>query len=250
MNETVFNVTAPDGKNIYCSLAKTGSDKVVILSHGLTGGPFERMHFAARDYFTAQGYDVLRFAYYAAEPGCRLLHQSTLETHALDLNAVLAHVRPSYKEIYVCGHSYGGLTLLFAQPDATALSFWDSAYKPGWPASCEVMDGKTYVTFSGKRTLIGNAMLEEARRLLNAPDELKVMAEKIVSPSQIVIAGLNDKADTLNALYGHLTCPKEIYTITAADHNFYTGDTLRQLFDITQAWFRQHSGAQSQRTAS
>lgn len=250
MNETTFNITAPDGKNIFCSLAKAGSPKLVVMSHGLTGGPFERMHFAARDYFTAHGYDVLRFAYYTNEAGCRALHDSTLETHAMDLNAVLDHLRRDYDEIYVCGHSYGGLTLLFAQPDATALSFWDSAYKPGWPASCEIMDGKPYVTFSGKRTLIGKAMFDEAQRLLQAPDELRSMAEALQPPSQIVVAGLNDKAETLDAMYNHMRCRKERHTIDGADHNFYAGNTLQQLLDITHAWFRQNSAAHSQRKAS
>ncbi len=251
MNERNFTVIAADGKNISCTLSTQGEkrDRLVVLAHGLTGGPFERMHMNGRDYFLRQGYDVLRFAFYASEPGCRVLHEATLETHALDLNAVVTQVRKYYNDIFVCGHSYGGLTLLFARPDVTALSFWDSAYKPGWPAVSEIIDGKIYVTFSGKRTLIGPAMHEEAQRLLTAEAELKALAEKITTPSQIVIAGANDKHETLNQLHAHLSCEKTKTVIDGADHNFYTGETLQRLFDETSAWFGRF-GAGEQRRAS
>lgn len=253
MHEKAIFLDTPDGKQIFCIANQAGvapSARVVVLSHGLTGGPNEYMHQAARDFFMARGYDVLRFAYYWIEPQCRKLEETTLAIHAQDLQTVLAHARQQYAEIFVCGHSYGGLTLLFANPDVTALSFWDSAYRPGWVSSSDMIDGKTYVKFGGKHTLMGQEMVAEAQRLLESPEELTAMAKAIQAPSQIVVAGDGDKQDTLNDLLNALTCEKEMHVVADADHSFYHRATVQELLVHTDSWFTRHSATQLKRMAS
>lgn len=253
MHEKAIFLDAADGKQIFCIVNHAGvtpSDRVVVLSHGLTGGPNEYMHQAARDFFMARGYDVLRFAYYWIEDECRKLEETTLAVHAQDLQTVLAYVRQDYAEIFVCGHSYGGLTLLFANPDVAALSFWDSAYRPGWVTSSVVIDGKTYVRFGGKHTLIGPAMAAEVERLLSSPGELTALAQAVTAPSQIIVAGDGDKQDTLNDLLAALTCEKEMHVVADADHSFYHRATVQDLLAHTHDWFSRHSAARQERKAS
>lgn len=247
--ETVFMLPTKDAKSIYCVLNQCGSapaESVVVLSHGLTGGPYEYMHQAARDYFNARGYDVVRFAYYWNLPECRMLEDTTLEIHGRDLNTVIGHVRETYRNIFVCGHSYGGLTLLFANPRVNALSFWDAAYRPGWVVNAATIpSGETCVIFGGKRSLIGTAMAEEAARLVQTPSELAYRAGAILTPSQIVVAGAGDKQATLNDLMQCLTCPKEMHTVPGADHNFYYKDTMQDLLRLTESWFWRHQSQAS-----
>lgn len=243
-HEMPFDLPTKDGKSIFCILNRAGdqpADKVVVLSHGLGGGPYEHMHQQAKEYFSALGYDVVRFAYYWSEPGCRVLDETTLETHAEDLNTVIEHLRGTYRDIYACGHSYGGLTFLFAQPKITALGFWDSAYRPGWPKTALTLDDETtYVRFGGKKSLIGRAMVSEAQRLLSSPEELQERAGRIATPSLIVVAGAGDKQEDLQKMFNALSVPKDIVTVAGADHGFNASPALEELLKVTGNWFAQY----------
>ncbi len=246
MHEHSFKLATPDGKQIFCILNQAGATparRVVVLSHGLTGGPNEYMHQMARNHFLARGYDVVRFAYYWAEEGCRRLDETTLAIHAIDLNVVLDYARRKHEEIFVCGHSAGGLTMLFAQPKVTALSFWDSAYRPGMMKFSEAIDGKTYLMFGGKRTLVGAAMVAEAQRLLASPEELHGMAASIQSPAQIIVAEDGDRLEMQQELLAALTTEKELHIVRDADHNFYHRNTVEELLELTEAWFARHSSS-------
>ena len=126
--ESWFSALSKDGKKVFgiFNAAASGkvADKIVVIAHGLTGSPQDAMHQSARKYFNERGYDVARIAFYNSDPDGRLLRDCTLQLHADDLNAVVDRFSGQYKKLFVAGHSYGGLSTLFANPDATAISFW------------------------------------------------------------------------------------------------------------------------------
>ena len=241
--EEKFTVRASDGASIYGYFDQTGEQKrnqrLVVFSHGLTGSPKEYHIKQGQRYFNAAGFDVVRFAYYTAEPGARRLEDCTLQIHAADLNTICDHVRDRCDELYIVGHSYGGLTILFAPPIATAYSFWDSAFVPYdslWKhgaAYTPVLD--RYLLHWSSDHVIGTAMVEEARAL--TAEKARALAEAIRVPSQVVIAGVDSEHLPRNGLFDALQCRKSQVGFATADHEFTVGETVFNLLDATRDWF-------------
>ena len=242
--EEAFALPTPDGKKIYGLLnrAEKPSGKVVILSHGLTGHPREYLHIIARDFFTARGYDVVRFAYYSEPSDARKLQECTVLTHADDLNIVCDHFRTLYKKIYVAGHSYGGLTMFYANPDADALGFWDASfhtYESFWKTTAIKLEGTPYfIKGWGDYSLMNPAMIEFDKKM--SGDAIVAVAQKINTPSLVVLAGLLDQNPVRTIIYDSLTCEKKLVDIKEADHCFTNGQTVYDLLKETIDWFDQH----------
>lgn len=242
LQEKDFQLATPDGKAIYGTLTRApmDTDKAILIAHGLTGHKGEHMHMEAKRFFSNNGYDVIRFNFYDGADDARNLEECTLALHAQDLNQVCDHFRPSYKKLFVAGHSYGGLTLVIANPTATALSFWDSSftpYKGFMERESRKLNGTPYYTIGwGTSVLLGAAMVEEAKRM---DEEAFTYAQKITTPSQVILAGDNSENPTRTILYESLTCPKDFEDIDRADHTFSKGDTLYTLLKRTLAWFEQ-----------
>lgn len=240
--EDVLNITAHDGKKIfvYCNRASdVPSKKAIIIAHGLGGSPNGYMHLIARNYFNALGYDVYRMAFYWDEPEFRILHECTLAIHGQDLNTVIEHVRDRHEKLYVCGHSYGGLTLVFANPKVNALSFWDSSYQPWdglWSKSAKLSDDKkSYLLRWEYLITIGHGMIDEAKALTR--DAAQKMTSKIYAPSQVAVANEGFlKLDT-QMLFNDLACAKEIVTVDGAGHTFVEGQVVFDLLKKTHHWF-------------
>ena len=240
-HEEIFDLDAFDGKKIWCIVNRAShqpATRAIILSHGLTGNPTEFIHMAARDYFTALGYDVYRFAYYWTGPQYRLLRDCTLQIHAHDLNAVIAKVRGAHQKIFVCGHSYGGMTMLFANPQANAISFWDSAFDPWnefWrDEKIDLPALNMYGIGWGSVHLIGPAMVDEARTL-NAAQAAQ-MATALTAPAQVIIAEKGGHRGS-QAIFEHHPGPKDFQEISDATHCFTDGLIVQELFDATEKWF-------------
>ncbi len=242
MQEKEFQLPTPDGKVIYGVLTKSPMDtnKVLVLAHGLCGHIAEHMHMEAKRFFSNNGYDVVRFGFYASPEDARKLEETTLSIHAADLNLVCDHFRPLYQKMFVAGHSYGGLALLIANPQATAFSFWDASftpYKGFWQKEAKKLSGTSYYTLGwGALTLIGEAMYEEGRQMDALADGY---ARKVTVPSLVVLAGDNSENPERTVLYEALRCSKMLEDIDRADHNFTKNDTLAIMFRKVLAWFEQ-----------
>lgn len=241
--EEAFVLPAADGAAIYGYLDQAASaqrsERLVVCSHGLTGSPNEYHFKQAQRYFNAAGYDVVRFFYYTAEPGARRLKDTTLRIHANDLNAVCDHFRPGYRQLFVIGHSYGGLTMLLARPDAAAYAFWDSAFVP-YPSLWR--DGATfapslhaYLLHWSSDHVIGAAMMEEARAITDAT--ARGLAASVKPPSLVAVAGRPTREIPGGGLYDSLGCRKSQIGIPGADHGFTAGETVFDLIEATHAWF-------------
>lgn len=237
-----FNIGAFDGKKIWCRLNKAEdgkATKAVVLSHGLTGHPNEYIHMMARNYFTVRGYDVYRFAYYNDGDDYRTLTDCTLDIHGKDLNSVIGFVQQSYEKVFVCGHSYGGLTMLFAQPQVAAVSFWDSSFLPYdafWKHSAEyVPELNSYSLKWECEFKVGKAMVEEAKAL--TAEKAISMAATFKAPSLVVLAGDSTENAGATRLHDSLCCEKALHDVEGADHCFTKGDTVFGLLEETYNWF-------------
>ncbi len=238
--EENFTLPIANGKMIYgiLSRAENSNGKVIVQAHGLTGEMFEHMQIEAKEFFTSKGYDVIRFNFYGMEEDARILEETTVQIHANDLNTVCDHFRPNYKKLYCIGHSYGGTTLLLANPEAQAFSFWDATFFPlsmHWEDR-KKLEGTPYYTCGwGTTFLINESMYDEVYTL-----DTKSLAKKITIPSHIVLAGNSNENKPRTALYDTLACEKELIDIEGAGHRFLEGDTLNTLLNSTLAWFDHH----------
>lgn len=246
MIEKDIVIKAHDGKDIIAKHAfaeDKKSDKVVMLAHGLTGHKDEYIHIIATEFFTEKGYDVLRFDFYNGEGNARTLDETTLAIQGQDLNTVINSIRADYKKIFVCGHSYGGATLLFSQPDVTALAFWDSSFV----AEVIWRDQATYIPQLdqyylpwGTKSLVGKAMYEEGMALTNEKAVKK--AQNIKPPSLIVNADTSWELEEYagRELVAALECEKKHVIIENCDHCFLSRRRVMDLCEHTYDWFQKY----------
>lgn len=237
--ETNLDIPAHDGKEIYTVMNKAAngaSDTLILIGHGLTGHPYEYLHQHARDFFTNNGYDLVRMAFYWGEPNMRTLPDTTLELQAKDVLSVIHHYKSDYKRIFYIGHSYGGLTGLIANPDIDGVIFWDSTYCPQWMKGevVHIPEIDAYILAGGRANLVGKAMHDEAMRLTRAHVDDMALAFK--APALVVKSGANPLNVGPEELYEGLRDPKEYIVIKDADHCFYTGDTVTDLLEQTEQW--------------
>lgn len=238
--EVDFSIPASDGVVIYGRINYAGdmpSSRLVVLSHGLTGHINEYIHLMARDYFNEQGYDVVRISYYSSGEKARNLKDCTLKIHASDLNTVLGHFSKNYSKTFVAGHSYGGLTILFANPDVAAVSFWDASFVPSfWKSeSAYIPELDCYKIGWGCYNLVGKEMVEEAADIRE--ESAIAMAQALKAPAQVILAGDNSENEKRTLLFDSLKGQKDFYDVPHADHCFNKGETVYDLLEKTGKWF-------------
>jgi dienelactone hydrolase len=244
MAETKWTLKTAD-KHIIYGLKNSARGKpkgAVFIVHGLTGHMYEYQLKSAADYFAAQGLDVYRFNLYDGDKSARRLLDCTLQTHADDLNTVLKKFAGPYKETFAIGHSYGGTTVMLAQPKTlTAASLWDPTFNVKRVDECFEAQYKKYTGFYsvdwGTTYLIGKAMHDHGHTL----DEKACLklAETFKHPVQVVLAGdgffIKDKFS-----YHSLGHPKNRRDVVKGTvHCFHEGNTTAELLKKTHAWFKQ-----------
>ncbi|MBP9049651.1 MAG: alpha/beta hydrolase [Alphaproteobacteria bacterium] len=245
IDDQQISIPSYDGKTIYALFNQASissqSNSLVILAHGLTGHPREFLHVMAAREFVSCGYDVARISFYDGWPNARTLRNCTVDLHARDLNTFVNHYRQKYPNIFIAGHSYGGFSLLFANPSVNAVSFWDSTWTPGWHKEVSyIQELDCFALNHGKENLIGRPMYEEADYYANNPPV--DTASRFQSPAQVVLAGANEKLgrarDQLFQALG--VTDKELIKIDKADHQFTQGRSVEHLITSTKSWFNQH----------
>lgn len=238
-----FFLPTPDGFCIYGVVNKAIADKparkLLVLAHGLTGHYSEYIFMMARDFFTARGYDVVRFDFYSSEPKARSLRDCLLQTHIQDLEQVLAHFREGYDSVFVAGHSYGGMTTLVANPDVNAISLWDSSlypYREYWEREARYLpELDCYALYTGINALVGKAMVEESCRY--DLEKMRNVAEALKPPAQIIAAAEHVKRPGQKQVFDMLPDPKDYTEVKGAHHDFCENDTAQILMNKTWEWF-------------
>ncbi|MGE4351797.1 MAG: alpha/beta hydrolase [Bdellovibrionales bacterium] len=243
-SEEPFAIPTPDGKKIYGTLyrSKTPNGSVVILSHGIMGSAHEYIHMMARNAMTQNGYDVVCFYYYVYGEAARSLRECTVETHQQDLRQICDHFRSSHQKLYVAGHSYGGRTLMLANPEAHAFAFWDSSFaisKDFWPDRAGDLPGTPYATLHGSSYhLIDPQMIELDRKIDDS--DLSDRIRQIKAPSLVAIAEESVNSTTRSELFHTLSCEKKYVEIAGANHLFSKGNSVFDLLETTLDWFNLH----------
>ena len=235
----------PDGKTIYGIRSSTQAQAAaaIFIVHGLTSTMQDYALKRAADFFAAD-YDVYRFNLYDGQPAGRSLADCTLDTHAGDLLQVLARYGARYAKVFLIGHSYGGPTVLLANPEqATAASLWDPSFDLHKLqrdfAENYVETEQGYLIDYGVACLIGKPMHEQAASL----DEKAciALAQGFRHPFQVVHAadGVLVKGKSYHAFSPFETRHD---TVAGTTHNFCEGDSCEDLLARTKAWFDRFTG--------
>ena len=247
VKEEAFSLPLDDGHKLYgrINYASGPARKAVILCHGLTGNMDERHYQLAQDFFTARGYDVIRFNFYGQEPDARRITGCTVAQQAKDLERLLQHFAPKYESLCAAGHSFGGLTILMANsPLIAAASLWDGTFIPfaedktfseQWTYSKE--RGDYVVNWPGLTKVVGKKFFDESRTFTT--DRMKQWAKNFTRPVQVIAAGaFNDNIPYQKKLFETLASGQKEYTsIAGASHGFTEGNTALQLLENTHRWF-------------
>lgn len=246
--QTSFRLPTSDGPAIH-GLLNTADDfspakKLLIVSHGFACRLQEYMYERAVRFFNEQSYDVVRFGYYGEEPDARKLNQCDLSTHAKDLRSVTDHFVSQYQDVFVAGHSFGGLVALMANPPGVrALTLWDSSFHPD--TRFEEDDAsynatlRAFLYHSFVDIVTSPAMVNQANSL--TPAYLDSLATQIKTPAQFLFSSDGPPCDSVGSFLNAFHAPKEMSVIPDSDHFFTLGNSADRLMAKSLMWFREHT---------
>ena len=247
MQERHWHLDTADGHRIYGatnSIDGASPDHCVVIVHGLTGNMNEYQHKTAAHFFAGMRYDAIRFNLYSDFPGGRRLSDCTLQTHAADLNAVLDSVAADYRRVYLIGHSYGGPTIMTAQPArAAAISLWDPSFdlKARWDVrnrpDIKRRGDALYLDW-GVEVLIGDALIEEAMTDAYDASGCLALSAALNRPIQVINASEGRYAAQEQSWHSAGHPANERVVVDGADHCFHNGLTLNDALAHSLTWFR------------
>jgi pimeloyl-ACP methyl ester carboxylesterase len=249
MREETFTLPLGDGFSIHGRVNYGDdyerSDRAIIFCHGLTGHMYEHLYMTSRVFFAAQGFDTIRFNFYSDEPDARRITDCTVALHAEDLKKMLAHFAERYHDLFVVGHSYGGLAILLANsPQVTAASLWDGTFIPfaehegfsaSWFFNKELSEHM--VSWQPTMRVIGTKFYEESRAF--TCERMTAWAQQFTKPVQVLAAGaFLENVPYQEKMFNALgSADKEFVSIDGASHGFNEGDAVFDLLENTLNWF-------------
>ncbi len=241
-----WTIDADDGKKIYGKTNKLeDSGRCVVMVHGLTGHMNEYQNKIAANILAQAGFTVLRFNLYDGEKDGRSLTDSTLKIHANDLKTVMKEKTSDFDEIYMIGHSYGGPTVMIAEPrQVDAICLWDPSFDlPSiWTWDDVKLIEKNGLRFFGTAVecLIGDEFIKEAYNEYDVEECLK-LSESVNRPILVLHADKfrYAKQDISWHSAGHPESERIILEDT--DHCFWDGQNLEQVLKHTINWFNKYS---------
>jgi alpha-beta hydrolase superfamily lysophospholipase len=243
LHERQVTVRAPDGALIYNTIGVPSkkTDSIVLLVHGLASTEVWPTMLLGGWYFRQRGFAYCRISLYHWLKGARSLMRSDLLQHSRDTDTVARYLRRlGYKNIYVAGHSFGGLTLLQADTSLfKAISLWDpSSFITHPPKKWIKRDKRTGAMISpGSYELMISPRYW--RGMENFPNELDLIS-KINVPIQICYADSPQAVlrESSKRYFEHVRAKRELVAIKGASHSFVEEGLGDVLYEKTLRWFR------------
>jgi len=232
--EQEIKIKTPDNHIIYGTLnsLSKNNETLIILVHGLTGNQYEHHYFNAAPFFNKKGFNAFRFNFYAKELNARPLSESTITTHAKDLETIIKHFRDKYKNIVLVGHSLGAFAILNVDlSNISKIVLWDPTINFKY---IKEKNGffdpylDKYVLHRGMDILISKKMVEEWKK-----SEPKNLVDKIIIPCKFIFAGDLVRYNVWKPFLKKIKVKNEITIVEGATHCFYEEGTEQKLFEET-----------------
>ena len=238
--EKQISIKTPDGHIIYGILdsPEEKSDKLVIFVHGFTGNCNEHIFFNGAKYLRKQSIASFRFDLYSWQKKARAFPDCTTETHVLDLRTVYNYLHNEYSQIYLIGHSWGGIVVLESKLDVSGIILWDSAH-PDCPFTEREYEYNkalnAYLLKWGLVFLVGKKMHDQTMKIKPARD----LISGIHSPLKVICAGRGELIKGGREYCDLAKEPKSFAIIEGAGHTFDEEGTEKKLFEETANWLKE-----------
>ncbi len=241
--DKTLRIKVADKFAVYGRLNGSLKQPLFIVIHGLPGNYNEGFYERACFWFAKQGYATFRFNLYSWQKDARQLIDSTLKTHAADIDAVVRHFkRQGVKKIFLAGHSFGGPSILLSKEqkfDAAVL--WDPSYdisfaheRYGFPGGKFIKSLNGYFMRWGANVIIGKKMAKEADTLKWAelPKQFRVPLKIIVAAKGVLVPGSKVYFEQAHE-------PKDLEIVKGATHYFDDEPKMQDhVFERTKKWFQ------------
>lgn len=241
--EKKIKVKVSEKNYIYGRLSGESCQPLFVIVHGLPGSMDEDFYLNATRWFAKQGYATFRFNLYGAENGTRQLMESTLKTHAFDIDAIVRYFRKKkFQKIFIAGHSYGGPSILLSnKQEFDGAVLWDPSYKisftktpHGTPPVKYIKSIKGYIMDWGINFVIGKAMADEANTL-----NWENLTKNFHVPLKIISAGDSPLVRGAKHYFKTANSPKDLEIIKNATHYFNDSEAMREnVYEISDEWFK------------
>ncbi len=170
------------------------------------------------------------------------MRETTLQTHADDINQIVNFYIKKYKKIYLVRHSFGGPSILLSNLNSvTAVVLWDPTYDPSFIQPEDPAEKTTFVpalnAYSinwGIEILIGKKMVDHANKCLKGNE----LVQRVHTPIKFIFAGDGILLKNRKQYYSHADKPKDFAIIKGATHNFDEWGTEEELFRETFKWIK------------
>jgi predicted alpha/beta-fold hydrolase len=210
-------IQTPDNDFLDLDWYRSGSDRLVIISHGLEGNSTRPYMLGMAREFITRGFDVLSWNF----RGCsEELNQTVIFYHSgatYDLDIVLAHAEKSYREIFLVGFSLGGnLTLKYLGEKGSTNPKLKKAVAISVPLD---------LAKSSEKISTGENIVYSRRFLTTLKD--KVIRKSAVFPGQIPVELLR-KTNTLREFDDYFTGPLHGFSDAA---EYYEVNSSLQFLD-------------------
>ena len=162
---------------------------LIIFVHGLTGSKDEIIYVYGEEFFQSKGYDTYRFNLYGTAPWEKKLSEVSLKDHVFDVSQTVSDfVEKGYEKIYLVGHSFWGLTILYSDLTyVSALVLRDSSIGGNELLTDTYQDENSlYIDWwDGIRYPISQEMYND---FMISPEEHKNQISKLNLPIKIITA--------------------------------------------------------------
>jgi pimeloyl-ACP methyl ester carboxylesterase len=259
---TVTHVRAADGHDIPAVLMTCGAERLIIMSHGITGDKDEEgVHYDFATESLNLGFDTVRFDFRGHGQSGMPPRDATVSGRILDLMAIMRWARSfEYKEVFHVATSFGAsITLLsakrFSMKDFSAVVFWNPVIdyehtfirpRVEWARKffnqeqLEELAFKEGTSIPKTNIVIGPQM---AMELLN------MHPQDTVWPSCLPLLIVHGDRDTCTPYEDVIEYCRanpgvvKLHTIHGVDHGF--DDKIREAYSVTLDWFAGYSGDSS-----
>lgn len=228
---------------VYGQLYGTQHQPLVIFVHGLPGSMDEDIYLEATRWFSRHGYSTFRFDFYGGGKDSRQLLESTLMTHATDIDAIVRYFRiRKFEKIFIAGHSFGGPSILFSKAQKFDVAIlWDPSYDvsftktpDGHPKVKYIKEVSGYLMNWGVNFVIGKEMAKGVESI--RWDDL---TKNFHVPLMIVAVGHGALLRGAKHYFKTANDPKDLVVLKDATHYFNDKKERREeLFKISDAWFK------------
>lgn len=172
--EKDLKIKARDKLTIKGTLYGRSTDKLVVFLHGLTD-VYQNSYLIKRsiELFLEKGYSVFAYNQYSDEEkdGKKpraLYEEVTLLRHKEDSEDVFNFFKDQHKNIFLIGHSFGGLTLNRANIKCQSQAFWDPTFHAtGWGNEDDLsyIGNIPTVNWAGQKYIVNDFMIKDAEQI-------------------------------------------------------------------------------------